>query len=72
MGENNAASRTTRMKDILHDEVMAECFRSDPDYAQELLAEVHRDGSQAELAILQRKINMAFEAASPMQPTETG
>ena len=58
------------MKDILHDEAMAECFRSDPNYARELLAEVRRDGSPAELAILQRQINLAFEAASPTQPTE--
>lgn len=55
------------IKDILHDEVLARCFRSDPAYARELLAEVSRDGSPAELAILLRQItlasNKAFDAA---------
>lgn len=51
------------MKDILHDEVLADCFRSNPDYAQELLAEVRRDGSPAELAILLRQISLASSKA---------
>ncbi len=60
------------MKDILHDEVMARCFRSDLTYARELLAEIRRDGSQAEWYILQRQIILAFEMAPPTQPTEIG
>lgn len=48
------------MKDRLHDEVIAECFRRDPRYAHELLAEVRRDGSPAELAILQRQKTLAL------------
>ena len=44
------------MKDRSHDTVMAECFRADPHYAAELLAEVRREGNPAELAILLRQM----------------
>ncbi len=48
------------MKDRSHDTAMAEHFRSDPTYAAELLAEVRRDGTPAELAILLRQMDEAF------------
>ncbi|MEE4692112.1 transcriptional regulator [Pseudomonas alliivorans] len=48
------------MKDRPHDEVMAEQFHADPDYASELLIEVHRHGDTAELAILLRQMDKAF------------
>lgn len=40
------------MKDISHDEVMAELFRADLTYSADMLAEVRHEGSSAELAIL--------------------
>lgn len=42
------------MKDISHDEVMAELFRADLTDAPDLRAEVRHEGSPAELAILLR------------------
>nr|WP_244653673.1 hypothetical protein [Pseudomonas lutea] len=48
------------MKDRLHSEVMSEQFRVDPFYAEELLADVLRDGSPAELAILLRHLSSAL------------
>lgn len=48
------------MKSRPHDEVMAEIFRADPDYASELLSDVRRDGDQAELAILLQQRAKAF------------
>ncbi len=39
---------------------MAEYFRADPTYAAELLAEVRRDGSPDELAILLRQMDEAI------------
>lgn len=48
------------MKDRSHDEAMAELFEADPFYAAELLAEIVRDGSADELAILERQLSVAF------------
>ncbi len=48
------------MKDRPHREAMAEYFRADPTYAEELLAEVRRDGNPDELAILLRQMDEAF------------
>ncbi len=48
------------MKDRLHDEVLAEIFRTDPLYGAALLREVQRDGSEAELNILSRQLIRAF------------
>lgn len=39
-----------------HDEVMAEAFDSDPEYAMKLAEEVLRDGEQGEIEILRRQI----------------
>lgn len=61
------------MKDRSHDTAMAEHFRSDPTYAAELLAEVRRDGTPAELAIsncLEPIIGFLLMANS--QPTGRG
>ena len=43
-------------KDRGHDEVMAEAFDSDPEYAMKLAEEVLRDGEQGEIEILRRQI----------------
>lgn len=48
------------MKDRSHDEAMAELFRADPSYAEELLTEVVRDGNSDELATLERQLSAAF------------
>lgn len=48
------------MKGRAHDTAMAEHFRADPTCAQELLAEVGRDGNQAEQGILLRQMVTAF------------
>lgn len=48
------------IKDRPHDEVLAECFRNDPNYAQELLDEARRNGSSAEVAIVLRQMALAF------------
>lgn len=48
------------MKDRSHDEAMAELFQAVPSYTAELLAEVVRDGSVDELAILERQLSVAF------------
>lgn len=45
------------MRDRLHDEAMSEQFDSDPAYVADLLADVLRDGSPAELDILLRQLN---------------
>lgn len=47
------------MKDRSHDEVMSERLSADPAYAAELLADVLRDGSPAELVILLRQLALA-------------
>lgn len=49
------------MKDRSHIEVMAEYLRANPAYSEQLLAEVRRDGSLDELAILLRQMKEAFE-----------
>lgn len=49
------------MKDRSHSEIMAEQLRADPAYAAELLAEVLRDGSPAELIILFRQLALAID-----------
>ena len=41
---------------------MSKYFRANPCYAAELLAEVRRSGSQAELAILLRQLAIALVA----------
>ena len=43
-------------KDRGHDEVMAEAFDSDPEYAMKLAEDVLRDGEQGEIEILRRQI----------------
>lgn len=50
------------MKDISHDEAMAQLFQADPSYAAELLAEVVQAGSADELATLERQLSLAFAA----------
>lgn len=49
------------MRDRLHDEALAEIFRTDPLYVAALLREVQRDGCEAELEILLRQLNHAFD-----------
>jgi len=56
------------MKDRSHDEAMVDRFQADPSYAAELLAEVVRDGSVDELAILDRQLLVAF-ATGEVDPT---
>lgn len=56
------------MKDRSHDEAMVERFQADPSYAAELLAEVVRDGSGDEFAILERQLSVAF-ATGEVEPT---
>jgi len=55
------------MEDRSHDEAMAEIFKADPSYAEELLAEVNRNGNADELVILERQQSVAFATrkASP-------
>ncbi len=48
------------MKDRSHHEAMAEQLRADPVYASELVAEVLREGSPAELVILLQQLALAF------------
>ena len=59
------------MKDRSHDTVMAECFRADPHYAAELLAEVRREGNPAELAIRLRQMTTASVDVAGLDDTET-
>lgn len=47
------------MKDRSHSSAMVECFRANASYAEQLLAEVRRDGDPAELAILLRQMATA-------------
>ncbi|HCW0299422.1 MULTISPECIES: addiction module antidote protein [Gammaproteobacteria] len=60
------------MKDRSHDAAMAEHFRADPTYAAELLAEVRRDGTPAELAILLRQMATASGDAVKSEEADTG
>jgi probable addiction module antidote protein len=48
------------MKDITHDEAMAEVFRRDPTYAVELLNNILEDGEQGDLLIALRQMAKAF------------
>lgn len=48
-------------KDRGHDEVMAEAFDSDPEYAIKLAEDVLRDGEQGEIEILRRQIPIILE-----------
>ncbi len=48
-------------KDRGHDEVMAEAFNSDPEYAIKLAEDVLRDGEQGEIEILRRQIAITPE-----------
>ena len=48
------------MKDRPHDDAMAELYRSDPDYAAQLLSSILADGDQAELLIALRQMAQAF------------
>lgn len=46
------------MKDRSHDEAMAELFNADPSYANELLAEICREGCDDELHVLKRQLSL--------------
>lgn len=48
------------MKDISHDDGMADIFRNDPELAVDFLNAVLADGSQAELLIAMRQLSKAF------------
>jgi probable addiction module antidote protein len=48
------------MNDRTHDEAMAELFREDPAYAQQLLNDILKEGEQAELLIALRQMTKAF------------
>jgi len=48
------------MKTRSHDDFMAERFRKDPTYAQELLNEVLADGAMDEAMIVLRQMSKAF------------
>ncbi|GFM56127.1 hypothetical protein PSCICF_23050 [Pseudomonas cichorii] len=54
----------------MHDEAMSEQFDSDPAYAAELLADVLRDGSSAELNILLRQLNRTKTALQQAKETK--
>lgn len=55
------------MKDRSHHEAMAEQLGADPAYASELLADVLREGSPAELVILLQQLALAFGAHDQTQ-----
>ena len=59
--------RDDRMKDRSHHEAMAEQLGADPAYASELLADVLREGSPAELVILLQQLALAFGAHDQTQ-----
>jgi probable addiction module antidote protein len=48
------------MKDIAHDDAMAEYYREDPVYAMKLLNAILADGDQAELLTILRQMTKAF------------
>lgn len=50
------------MKDIPHDEAMAELYLEDPDFAIATLNAVLQDGDQAELMAVLRQMTKAFGA----------
>ncbi len=47
------------MKDLSHDEAMAELFRDDPQFAAEYLNELLHDGGPADLLVALRQIAQA-------------
>ena len=55
------------MRDRPHSEATSEQLRADPAYAAELLADVLREGSPAELAILLQQLTLAFGAHDQTQ-----
>lgn len=57
------------MRDRQHDEAMSEQLRSGPTYALQLLSEVLREGSLAEVTILLRQLAVAFPARDQDHPT---
>lgn len=48
------------MRDIAHDDAMAEYYREDPAYAMQLLNAILVDGDQAELLTILRQMTKAF------------
>lgn len=48
------------MKSKSHDDVMAEVFREEPEYAVALLNDILADGDQAELLVALRQMTKAF------------
>ena len=48
------------MRDIAHDDAMAEYYREDPVYAMQLLNAILADGDQAELLTILRQMTKAF------------
>ena len=52
------------MRDILHDDSMADLFKEDPTYAIELLNSILEDGEQGELLIALRQMTKAFGGVS--------
>jgi len=55
------------MRDRPHSEAMSEQLRADPAYAAELLNDVLREGSPAELAVLLQHLALAFGAHDQAQ-----
>lgn len=48
------------MKDIPHDEAMAQLYREEPDFAIATLNAILQDGDQAELMVVLRQLAKAF------------
>lgn len=48
------------MKDIAHDDAMAEYYKEDPVYTMKLLNAILADGDQAELLTILRQMTKAF------------
>lgn len=48
------------MKDIAHDDAMAQYYKEDPAYAMKLLNAILEDGDQAELLSFMRQMTKAF------------
>ncbi|MBB6115100.1 DNA-binding phage protein [Rahnella inusitata] len=55
------------MRDRSHDEAMSEQLRADPAYVAELIADVLRHGSPAELDIVLRQLTYAAVAHDQIQ-----
>jgi DNA-binding phage protein len=60
------------MKNRSHCSAMVECFRANPSYAKQLLAEVRRNGDPAELAILLRQMATASADDARSDDADTG